>query len=288
MPARLRLCASSPICSIWPRIAVTSTGSPARTARWRSGPSTSFIQRRRVSTSGEYAPYRRTLPRPSFSVQWVRAPVAGSSSTNIHMLGVTTPAIGPTARRWWQGSSRTCSPPSSSATASSGVSTRPSSTAPPINAPRSGPDASSQVIGGPACRNSPLSSPIASWAGSTSTSTAWTASIRASACALASGRIGSSATVARSSSVPGSGGRQSTRETGAAWSSTAWASRSTPTLTTRSAMCSFAGVVIGNLPGSRARDGSRGRWTGGPRPRPRRARRPGGPAPAGRARCPRP
>ena len=58
VPARLRLWASSPICSIWVRMPVTSTG-PApesrtpRTARWSSGPSTSPIQRSRVSTSGE-------------------------------------------------------------------------------------------------------------------------------------------------------------------------------------------------------------------------------------------
>ena len=46
-------------------------------------------------------------------------------------------------------------PDSKSATASSGSSTRPSSAAPPISAPRSGPEARSQAIGGPACRNWP-------------------------------------------------------------------------------------------------------------------------------------
>ena len=53
VPARLRLCASSPIWSIWVRIPVTSTGTAARTAACSSGPSTAPIQRSRVSTSGE-------------------------------------------------------------------------------------------------------------------------------------------------------------------------------------------------------------------------------------------
>ncbi len=52
-PARLRLCASSPICSIWARIPVTSSGSVReRTAACRIGPITSVIQCRRVITSG--------------------------------------------------------------------------------------------------------------------------------------------------------------------------------------------------------------------------------------------
>ena len=159
VPARLRLWASSPIWSIWVRIPVTSTGPVCRTARCSSGPSTSRIQRSRVSTSGPYAPYRRTLPSPSFSEQWVRRPVSGSSSTNIHIDGVTTPAIGPTAPWWWQGSSATPVPASKRATASSGSSTMPSSAAPPISAPRSGPEARAHSIGGPACRNWPRSQP---------------------------------------------------------------------------------------------------------------------------------
>ena len=56
VPARLRLCASSPICSIWVRIPVMSTGPVARTAAASSGPSTADIQRSRSSTSGPYAP----------------------------------------------------------------------------------------------------------------------------------------------------------------------------------------------------------------------------------------
>jgi hypothetical protein len=67
-PARLRLCPSSPICSIWARIALTSIGSPGRprTASASTGPRTSRIQASRVSTSSSKAPIRRTFPRPSF------------------------------------------------------------------------------------------------------------------------------------------------------------------------------------------------------------------------------
>ena len=52
VPARFRLCPSSPICTIWPMIAVMSTGPVARTAAASAGPSTSAIQRSRVITSG--------------------------------------------------------------------------------------------------------------------------------------------------------------------------------------------------------------------------------------------
>ena len=93
------------------------------------------------------------------------------------MDGVTTPAIGPTALRWWHGSRLTLLPDSKSATASSGSSTRPSSAAPPISAPRSGPEARSHSIGGPACRNWPFSRPSTSAAGATSTRCAVTPSI---------------------------------------------------------------------------------------------------------------
>ena len=69
VPARLRLWASSPICSICVRMPVASTGPVCCTALCRSGPRTSDIQRSRWITSGEYAPYRSTLPRPSLSEQ---------------------------------------------------------------------------------------------------------------------------------------------------------------------------------------------------------------------------
>jgi hypothetical protein len=52
VPARLRLCPSSPICSIWAMIALMSTGPLARTACCSTGPSTAAIQRSRSITSG--------------------------------------------------------------------------------------------------------------------------------------------------------------------------------------------------------------------------------------------
>ena len=69
VPARLRLCASSPICSICPRIEVTLIGSDPRVAAASAGPNTSDIHRKRSSTSEEYAPYRNTFPSPSFKLQ---------------------------------------------------------------------------------------------------------------------------------------------------------------------------------------------------------------------------
>ncbi len=56
VPARLRLCPSSPICSICAMIAVTSTPPARRTADCSAGPSTADIQRSRSRTSGPYAP----------------------------------------------------------------------------------------------------------------------------------------------------------------------------------------------------------------------------------------
>ena len=56
VPARLRLCPSSPICTIWPMIAVMSTGPAVRTAAASAGPRTADIQRSRSITSGPYAP----------------------------------------------------------------------------------------------------------------------------------------------------------------------------------------------------------------------------------------
>ena len=108
------------------------------------------------------------------------------------MDGVTTPAIGPTALRWWHGSRLTLLPDSKSATASSGSSTRPSSAAPPMSAPRSGPDVRSHSIGGPAWRNWPGSRPSTSEAGATSTRWAVTPSIASTALpvGLGAARVG--------------------------------------------------------------------------------------------------
>ena len=161
------------------------------------------------------------------------------------MLGVTTPAIGPTVEWWWHGSSDTPVPDSKSATASSGSSTRPSSAAPAISPPRSGPDARSQSIGGPACRNSPRWRPSTSAAGATSTSVAVTSSIAASARSLARApqRVGRD----RGEVGLGAGHRRPPVDPGrpaVAWAATASASRSAPTLTT------LSGVVIGVPPTS--------------------------------------
>ena len=92
-PARLRLCPSSPICSIWARIALTSIGSlPAsiepRTAFDRIGPSTSRIQASRVRTSSLKAPIRSTLPRPSLRLQNASPPLTGSLRHHIHIDGL--------------------------------------------------------------------------------------------------------------------------------------------------------------------------------------------------------
>ncbi len=57
--------------------------------------------------------------------------------------------------------------------------------------------------------------------------------IRRSASALAGRRRGSAITRARSASVPGIGGRQSTSLTSAPWAATASANRPTPAVTTR-------------------------------------------------------
>ena len=53
VPARLRLWPSSPICTIWPMMAVMSIGPAARTAIASAGPRMSAIHRSRVITSGE-------------------------------------------------------------------------------------------------------------------------------------------------------------------------------------------------------------------------------------------
>ena len=65
------------------------------------------------------------------------------------------PPSGPTVPRWWHGSSDGRRRPRTAPRRRSGSSTSPSSAAAPISAPRSGPEARSQPIGGPACRNWP-------------------------------------------------------------------------------------------------------------------------------------
>ena len=96
------------------------------------------------------------------SEQYAVPPPSVSSTTNIHIDGLTTPAIGPTVRWWWQESSGAVR---SSRSASSASSARPSNSAAPISAPRIGPEARSQASGGPACRNVPVSMPRTSLRG---------------------------------------------------------------------------------------------------------------------------
>ena len=101
VPARLRLWPSSPIWSAWAIIARRSIGS--RRARPNTRASTSRIHARRSSTDASLAPYRSTLPSPSLNVQNARLPWAAFSITHIGIEALTTPAIGPTAPRSWQG-----------------------------------------------------------------------------------------------------------------------------------------------------------------------------------------
>ena len=122
-------------------------------------------------------------------------PCTASRSSNTHIDGVTTPAIGPTARRWWQGSSAIPDAVGEPPLGLLGVAASPSNSIAPISAPRSGPDARSQSIGGPACRNCPRSQPerLAGRAYVDQLGARARASARPR-CALASARRGSAST----------------------------------------------------------------------------------------------
>ena len=144
-------------------------------------------------------------------------------------MGLMTPAIGPTASRWWHGSSVMPSPFSSLASASSAVSASPSKSIAPISAPLSGPEARANSMGGPACRNVPFSRPSASPAGRTSTKSA---PPRPPCARTPAGwpprRRGSARTAARSRSVPCSGGCHAVSVTGTACARIDSANRATP------------------------------------------------------------
>ena len=88
------------------------------------------------------------------------------------------------------------------------------------------------------------------------------------ACGWRRGGGGSAATAARSASVPGIGGRQSTRSTSTAWPATASANMPAPTVTTGGRWRSSE-----RLRAARWRGGWPPRWRGGPRRRRRRGRR---------------
>ena len=53
---------------------------------------------------------RSTLPRPSFRVLYEVVPLTSSWTTKTGIEELTTPAIGPTARRLWQGAKGTEGP----------------------------------------------------------------------------------------------------------------------------------------------------------------------------------
>src|SRR3954451_12461301 len=97
---------------------------------------------------------RSTLPRPSLRLQNARPPFTGSARHHIHIEGLVTPAIGPTVRWWWQGSS-VISPAARIRSASATDEAQPSNRQAPISAPRSGPEASDHSIGGHAGGSGP-------------------------------------------------------------------------------------------------------------------------------------
>ena len=142
---------------------------------------------------------------------------AGSSSTNIHIDGVTTPAIGPTARRWWHGLERDAVAGARAArSASSGSSARPSSSSAAHQRAAQRAGGAVPVDRRPGVQELPaLEAERLARPGATSTSSAPAAEHplerRARWRRRAAGRR---RRVARSASVPGIGGRQSTRVTG--------------------------------------------------------------------------
>ena len=218
VPARLRLWPSSPICTIWPTSALMSTGPTARTAAASAGPSTSRIQVSRSMTSGAYAPYRRTLPSPSLSVhQAVRA------------VGLVAQHPDPHRRRHDAGHRADAAPVVAGlpgqrgavGQAAGGQRRRRRVGRVGQALQQHGPDQrAAQRTAGPLPRR-PVgrrgrtrrgARPDHGGAGRTSTRDAPAASMRATAASLAATRRGSATTRTRSSSVPGGGGRQSTRE----------------------------------------------------------------------------
>src|SRR6478672_805560 len=151
------------------------------------------------------------------------------------------------------------SPLASLASASSAVSASPSKRTAPMRAPFSGPEARSQVMGGPACRKVPFSMPSASWAGRTSTRSAPAAVIRRSASALASSCRGSARTSARSAAVPSIGGCQAASVTATAWDRSVSAKSETPAVATETSADSRprSGEVMSVLLGGGGEQGQR-------------------------------
>ena len=216
MPARLRLCPSSPICSIWAMIALMSIR-PAgadrllqQRAEHRRHPAQPLDHLGAVGAVAQHlaealvqrAPGRAAVHRvPQLEHPHRRRDHAGHRADGAVVVARVEGdrrrgrARARPPRRCRPGPRRACAPTS---------------------APLIGPEARSQDSGGPAWRNVPRSMPSTSEAGRTSTSSAPAESSRETAVRLASSRRGSAMTRARSASVPPIGGRQSTSVTWAA------------------------------------------------------------------------
>src|SRR5699024_1815733 len=143
--------------------------SSERIASPNTGPSTSFIQCRRLITCSLYAPKRNTAPIPSFIWQYASLPVSLFSTTSTGILAEVIPPIGPTVFTWWHGIKVIC-PSSNNLRAPCSLSAHPSKRMAPTQEPCIGSVIFSYLIGGPACNNTfSSSSGILDLAGTTST-----------------------------------------------------------------------------------------------------------------------
>ena len=201
VPARLRLWPSSPICTIWPMIALTSTGPVARSACAEGRAEHGLHPAQPLDHLGAVRAVPQHLAQPL--VQRAPARVAVHRVAQ-HPTPTSTarprPPSGP--RRPGRGTAsarsafrRPGARPPTAAAASSGSDASPSSSIAPISAPRSGPLARSQSIGGPAWQNWPRLKPdhVARPAARPRAAPP-AASIRAQAVALAAVRRGSART----------------------------------------------------------------------------------------------
>ena len=166
VPARLRLCPSSPICTIWAMIAFTSIGPAARTACCSSGPEHVGHPVQPLDDLGAVGAVPQHLAEPLVE----RAPrlVAGrlvAQAEHPHRRRDDAGHRADRAAASGRAPSSRRHPPPAAGVASSAVAAIPSNSIAPMSAPRIGPDARSQSTGGPACRNSPRPSPSASDAG---------------------------------------------------------------------------------------------------------------------------
>ena len=140
VPARLRLWPSSPICTIWATIALTSTGPvAARPPACQQRPEHGGHPAQPVDHLGRVGAVAQHLAQALVE----RAPGPRRRAPGPRARTPTSTArprrpSGPPRARWWHGSSRH-SPPASSRSASVRVAARPSKTIAPMSAPRSGP-----------------------------------------------------------------------------------------------------------------------------------------------------